>query len=318
MISLADQEFLRKMAMEFRCFYPSEMILSAAVFGGALESADFLGSSDRSIGTLGEVLDCRKSGAGGVDYEDYQRLTGILGKGVLHHFGEIFASEEFDNSNVYFVKQRLRGACLYGDPGLIWAIERAGGQGILYSELEISEEKDRYISDITVDKVSMAAARGDMDDLFRFLTDKEHPADPNALGSDGLEPPLVMAAEYGQVEAAKLLLRHGADISVCGRVGDSRHYGAPVGGLSLLCIVALRGHVEFFDFLIKSGVSCSTLHSHNIAGGSVYNAVKFDGESRYECKSMRLIAERMQSLLGNRKEGETQDPKIIVDVSFPS
>jgi uncharacterized protein len=120
-----------------------------------------------------------------------------------------------------------------------------------------------------------AAALGKSDRLRAILA--EEPASANAYGDDGFQP-LPLACFYGHVEAARILLEHGADPNTL-----SRNEHIQTNALHAAAASENKGpdvRYELCKLLLDNGADPSIAQ-----GGSEFRAIdaaRMDGDERLE------------------------------------
>lgn len=168
---------------------------------------------------------------------------------------------------------------LVKDTGLVLGAKSSSGIGRLPGE-------DHYLEKTLPNDLSYAAMLGDVAAARRVIS---FGVDVNARDQEGLTP-LLRAVMYENVEVLRLLLEHGADVSIRG----ADDYPGEAG-LIALHAAAWNGREDIYRLLVAAGAD-PTVRSHD--GYSVLHRVAASqaGDSNHTALWELLITEQPVAL----------------------
>ena len=173
----------------------------------------------------------------------------------------------------------LLASALLGDTALVLGAKSSSGIGRLPGE-------DHYLEKTLPNDLSYAAMLGDVTAARRVIS---FGVDVNGRDQEGLTP-LLRAVMHGNAEVLRLLLEHGADVSIRG----GENYPGEAG-LIALHAAAWNGHDDIYRLLVAAGAD-PTARSDD--GYSVLHRVAASkaGDSNHTALWELLIAERPVAL----------------------
>ena len=293
----SDIEFMEYVGECFESFYPeSERQEFSVPVGKRMLRVDNLKAQ---LSDLGKIL---QGFHGGLEYEEYQRFVGIVGRSVMDA-GKKRADETMSQATKYadntffdFLRQDKTLHQSFGDA--IADPETARGR-------ESREYfKNAYLENFHDDGLAMAAARGDIS-IMRFHFDQG--GDVNGNKTWNPDRPLFMAVRNGQVEAFKVLLgEFGANMDLISSGGiepglkwaDDPLRGKMTLRKSLLSVAALYNQPEMFELVMQNKADPKSLltdHVYSVGrNANDINEGKYNGVfelSVYESISMRSASD---------------------------